>query len=73
MPAPRSSPRACTTRRSNDNRFVVKQKLSQISVGPLLRDAASKDLLEGRGDVVLDVTTAGTTVTALKKALPQAS
>jgi AsmA protein len=38
-------------------------------VGPLLRDAANQDLLEGRGNVTLDVTTAGTTVTALKKAL----
>lgn len=54
---------------ANDNRFAVKQKLSRISVGPLLRDAANKDLLEGRGDVVVDVTTAGTTVTALKKGL----
>ena len=54
---------------ANDNRFAVKQTLSKISVGPLLRDAAGKDLLEGRGDVVLDVTTTGTTVAALKKAL----
>jgi AsmA protein len=54
---------------ANDNRFAVKQQLTGVSVGPLLRDAANQDLLEGRGNVTLDVTTAGTTVTALKKAL----
>lgn len=54
---------------ANDNRFAVKQTLSGISIGPLLRDAASKDLLEGRGTVTLDVTTVGATTTQLKKAL----
>ncbi|HYB40840.1 MAG TPA: AsmA family protein, partial [Candidatus Methylomirabilis sp.] len=54
---------------AGDRTFAVKQKLSDISVGPLLRDAANRDVLEGRGAVVLDVTSAGTTVTALKKAL----
>jgi AsmA protein len=54
---------------ANDNRFLVKQKLAGVSVGPLLRDFADKDLLEGRGAVTLDVTTVGTTVTALKKGL----
>ena len=54
---------------ANDNSFAVKQKLAAVSVGPLLRDVADKDLLEGRGAVTLDVTTAGTTVTALKKGL----
>jgi AsmA protein len=54
---------------ANGNTFAVKEKLTGVSVGPLLRDAANKDLLEGRGNVALDVTTAGNTVTALKKAL----
>jgi AsmA protein len=54
---------------ANDNSFVVKQKLAGVSVGPLLRDFANKDLLEGRGAVALDVTTVGTTATALKKGL----
>jgi AsmA protein len=54
---------------ANSNSFVVKQKLAGVSVGPLLRDAAAKDLLEGRGTVVLDLTTAGTMVTALKRSL----
>jgi AsmA protein len=54
---------------ANDNRFTVKQNLVGVNVGPLLRDAANKDILEGRGNVVLDVTTTGATVDALKKAL----
>jgi AsmA protein len=54
---------------ANDNRFAIKQQLTSINIGPLLRDAADKDLLEGRGNVALDVTAVGTTATALKKAL----
>jgi len=54
---------------ANNNSFAAKQTLAGVSIGPLLRDAASKDLLEGRGNVVLDVTSAGDTATALKKAL----
>ena len=49
--------------------FAVKQNLNGISIGPLLKDLADKDMLEGRGNVALDVTTQGNTVTALKKAL----
>ncbi|HET9042154.1 MAG TPA: AsmA family protein [Burkholderiales bacterium] len=54
---------------ANSNSFAVKQQLTGISVGPLLRDAANKDILEGRGNVALDVTTTGQSPTALKKAL----
>jgi AsmA protein len=54
---------------ANSNSFAVKQQLTGISIGPLLRDAANKDVLEGRGNVALDVTTTGQTPTALKKAL----
>jgi len=54
---------------ANNNSFALKQTLANVSIGPLLRDAAGKDLLEGRGNVALDVTTTGNTVTALKKAL----
>jgi len=54
---------------ANNNSYAVKQQLTGISVGPLLRDAANKDILEGRGNVALDVTTTGQTPTALKKAL----
>ena len=54
---------------AHDNRFTVKQNLAGVSVGPLVRAAADKDLVEGRGTIALDVTTVGTTVTALKKGL----
>jgi AsmA protein len=54
---------------ANNNSFAVKQTLANVNVGPLLRDAADKDVVEGRGNVALDVTTTGNTATALKKAL----
>jgi AsmA protein len=54
---------------ANANRFSVKQTLSAISIGPLLRDAADQDILEGRGSVALDLTTQGNLVSALKQAL----
>jgi AsmA protein len=54
---------------ARSNAFALRQRLTDVSVGPLLRDLADKDLLEGRGTIAVDVTSAGTTVTALKKAL----
>ena len=54
---------------ANNNNYAAKQQLTGISVGPLLRDAANRDILEGRGNVALDVITTGQTPTALKKAL----
>jgi AsmA protein len=50
-------------------RIAVQQNLSGISIGPLLRDLADKDLLEGRGSVALNITTQGQTISAMKKAL----
>lgn len=49
--------------------FAVKQSLKGVSIGPLLKDLADNDTLEGRGNVSLDVTTQGSTVSALKRAL----
>jgi AsmA protein len=54
---------------ANGNRVALKQTLSNVSVGPLIRDVAQKDAIEGRGNVVLDVRSAGGTVGAMKKAL----
>jgi AsmA protein len=51
------------------NRVALKSKLSGVSVGPLLHDALDNNLLEGRGDVMLDVQTGGPTVGAMKKSL----
>jgi AsmA protein len=49
--------------------FTVKHNMQGVSVGPLLKDLADNDMLEGKGNVILDVTTQGNTVSALKKAL----
>ena len=49
--------------------IALKQNLTGISIGPLLKDAADRDVLEGRGNVGLDVSGQGATVSAIKKAL----
>jgi AsmA protein len=49
--------------------FTIRQTLSDISVGPLLKDLAGIDRLDGRGKVVLDLGTQGATIPALEKAL----
>jgi len=54
---------------ANGNRFAVKETMQNVALGALLRDAAQKDAFDGRGNLTLDLTTAGTTVPALKKAL----
>jgi AsmA protein len=54
---------------ANGNRIQIKETAQNVAVGALLRDAAQKDVLEGRGNVTLDVQSAGGSVTALKKAL----
>jgi AsmA protein len=54
---------------ANNNQYAVQQKLTGVSIGPLLRDVANKDVLEGKGNVTLDVTTNGTLVSELKRAL----
>lgn len=54
---------------ANSNSFAVKQQLQGVEIGPLLRDAIDKDVLDGRGTVNLDVTTTGATVAAVKRGL----
>ncbi len=49
--------------------IAVKQNLTGINVGPLLKDAANFDSLEGKGNVSVDVSGQGSTVSAIKKAL----
>ena len=52
-----------------DNRLGLDATLSNVDVGPLLKDALDKDILAGRGNVKLDLTTAGATVGGLKRGL----
>lgn len=54
---------------ANANRFAVKQAMSAIEIGPLLRDLADKDVLEGKGSVTLDLRAQGNLVSALKRSL----
>jgi AsmA protein len=54
---------------ANTNRFSLKADLPGVALGPLLKDALNNDMLEGKGNVALDVQTGGNTVTAMKKAL----
>jgi AsmA protein len=54
---------------ADGNAVALRENLSGISVNPLMKDLANKDLIEGRGNVQLDVNTHGPTVTAMKKAL----
>ncbi len=51
------------------NQVKVDTTLVNVSIQPLLKDLLDKDLLEGRGNVKLDVATAGGTVGAMKKHL----
>lgn len=50
-------------------KFLVRQSLSGINLGPLLKDAIGKDPVEGRGNVMLDVATEGGLAAQLKKNL----
>ncbi|HEX6689584.1 MAG TPA: AsmA family protein [Burkholderiales bacterium] len=54
---------------ADGNRITLKEDLTGIAIGPLLRDVAQKDMLEGKGNIALDVNAAGPTVEAMKKAL----
>lgn len=57
------------TLNANGNRIALQESLSNVAIGPLVRDAAGRDAVEGRGNIALDVTAAGATVNAMKKAL----
>ena len=54
---------------ANGNAIALRENLTGISINPLLKDLADQDLIEGHGDVRLDVTTHGDTVSAFKQRL----
>ena len=54
---------------AHTNRFALKADLGGVALGPLLHDALGNDLLEGRGNVTLDLQTGGNTVSAMKREL----
>ena len=51
------------------NGVALKQNLTGVSINPLMKDLADKDLLEGRGNLTLDLNSRGDSVAAIKKAL----
>ncbi|MDE3010106.1 MAG: AsmA family protein [Pseudomonadota bacterium] len=54
---------------ADGNRITLKQVLTGVSLGPLLKDLMGKDPLDGHGNVTLDINTRGATVNALKHGL----
>lgn len=54
---------------SNPARFTLRQTLSGINLGPLLKDAIGKQPIEGKGNVQLDVVTSGASVAQIRKDL----
>ena len=54
---------------ADGNRIALKENLSGVRINPLMKDAVDKDLIEGQGNIALDLNTHGDTVTAMKKAL----
>ena len=53
----------------NTPSFAINQNLKSISIGPLLSDAIHNDMLSGTGTLNLNVTTKGSSVNQLRKAL----
>lgn len=54
---------------ANGNGVAVRQKLVGVSITPLLKDLADKDLIAGKGTVTIDITGQGASMSALKKSL----
>lgn len=50
-------------------RYAIRQTLTGIDIGSLMKDAIEKDTLEGKGNVQLDLTSAGATVDQIRKGL----
>ena len=51
------------------NRLTLRQSITGVAISPLLRDLASNDMLEGNGNVVLDLNTQGATTNDWIRAL----
>lgn len=51
------------------NQIALRQDLTGVSLQPLLKDALGRDLIEGRGNLTLDVATGGASIAAMKRGL----
>jgi len=58
---------------ADHNALSIRQTLAGVQVGPLLKDAADLDMIDGHGDVALNVTTSGRTPDEFRKALAGAA
>jgi AsmA protein len=54
---------------ANARRVALKEKLRDVSIGPLMADLMQRDVIAGRGEVDLDVNATGSSVNAMKKSL----
>ena len=54
---------------ANGNNIAIKEDVRAVSINQLLKDLADKDILEGRGDVSVDLAMSGPTVGAMKRAM----
>lgn len=54
---------------ANGNVFAFKENLQNVALGPLLRDAVKRDRIEGRATLSVDLRTAGSSASALKRAM----
>lgn len=54
---------------ADGNQVKLDTTLNNVSIQPLLKDLLDRDLVEGRGNVKLDVNTAGATVGGMKRRL----
>lgn len=54
---------------SKTPQYSVRQNLTGINIGPLLKDAIDKQPIDGRGNVQLDITTQGGAFAQMKKQL----
>jgi AsmA protein len=57
------------TAQADGNRVAVKQTMDNVAIGPLMKDYAQKDVLEGRGRFALDVSASGSSVAAVRQSL----
>ncbi|HEX4916666.1 MAG TPA: AsmA family protein [Limnobacter sp.] len=53
---------------ANNQRIVINQKVSAVQIQPFMKDLLDKDMLEGKGDVIINVSTQGDSVNSLKAA-----
>lgn len=54
---------------ANNNQIALKQDLKAVNVNALVKEVFNKDMIEGKGNVALNVTTQGNTTSAMLKQL----